>query len=65
MGLSRHARNELRLYRINLSDVEATIKDPAVRDVDDRGNARMHGSLGRPVTVGLSLLSLPEMTPTS
>lgn len=43
MRLSRHARNEMRLYRIAAADVEATITDPAARDSDDRGNARLAG----------------------
>jgi hypothetical protein len=53
MRLSRHARNEMRLYRIRPEDIEATIAAPAARDVDDRGNARLTGATqdGRPILV--------------
>ena len=53
MRLSRHARNEMRLYRIGPEDVEATMTDPAARDVDARGNARLAGETGdhRPILV--------------
>ena len=37
MELSRHARNEMRLYRIDAADVEATMSNPASRELDDRG----------------------------
>jgi hypothetical protein len=53
MRLSRHAKNEMRLYGIGPEDVEATIADPVARDVDDRGNARLAGETR---TIGLSLL---------
>jgi hypothetical protein len=51
--LSRHAKNEMRLYRVALEDVEATVSDPVSRDVDDRGNARLAGETGdgRPILV--------------
>jgi hypothetical protein len=53
MKFSRHARNEMRLYRISPRDVEATIANPAGRDVDRKGNARLSGetSDGRPILV--------------
>jgi hypothetical protein len=53
MRLSRHARNEMRLYRIGAEDVDATMRDPAARDVDARGNARLTGVTGdgRPILV--------------
>jgi hypothetical protein len=53
MKLSRHARNEMRLYRISLQDVEATVANPAGRDLDERGNARLTGETedGRPILV--------------
>lgn len=53
MRLSRHARNEMRLYRISLQDVEAVVTDPAGQDLDDRGNARLTGETedGRPILV--------------
>ncbi len=53
MRLSRHARNEIRLYRIGPEDVEATMTDPAGRELDDRGNARLTGETGdgRPILV--------------
>ena len=43
MRLSRHARNEMRLYSIALDDVESAAGDPVARDVDDRGNTRLTG----------------------
>lgn len=53
MRLSRHARDEMRLYRIPPEDVEATMSDPAARDLDDRGNTRLTGESGdgRPILV--------------
>jgi hypothetical protein len=53
MRLSRHAKNELRLYRIGRDDVEATIAGPLARGLDARGNARLAGetSDGRPILV--------------
>lgn len=53
MRLSRHARNEMRLYRISPEDVEATVTDPAGRELDERGNTRLSGetSEGRPILV--------------
>lgn len=43
----------MRLYRIAAEDVEATMKEPAGRAVDDRGNARLAGETadGRPILV--------------
>ena len=51
--LSRHARNEMRLYRIDQRDVEATMKAPVSRETDERGNARLSGETGdgRPILV--------------
>jgi hypothetical protein len=53
MRLSRHARNEMRLYGIALNDVEAAAGDPVARGVDDRGNTRLTGRTvdGRPILV--------------
>jgi hypothetical protein len=53
MRLSRHARNEMRLYRISEQDVEATMSSPSGRELDDRGNARLGGETrdGRPILV--------------
>ncbi len=53
MRLSRHARNEMRLYRISEQDVEATMSSPSSRELDDRGNARLGGETldGRPILV--------------
>jgi hypothetical protein len=53
MRLSRHARNEMRLYRIGVDDVHATMLDPTAREVDARGNARLTGEMGdgRPILV--------------
>jgi len=50
---SRHARNEMRLYRISTEDVEATVTDPAGQAADERGNARLIGETGdgRPILV--------------
>jgi hypothetical protein len=44
--LSRHARNEMRLYGISFEDVEAVIAAPAAREVDERGNARLIAETG-------------------
>lgn len=43
MRLSRHARNEMRLYGIGAQDVAATIASPVARELDARGNARLTG----------------------
>lgn len=53
MRLSRHARNEMRLYRISSQDVDVTVTSPTSRELDDRGNARLSGetSDGRPILV--------------
>ncbi len=53
MNFSRHAKNEMRLYRISDVDVEATIADPIGRASDERGNTRLTGetSDGRPILV--------------
>lgn len=53
MKLSRHAKNEMRLYGIALGDVEATVSSPVSRGMDDRGNARLAGETadGRPILV--------------
>ena len=53
MRLSRHARNEMRPYRIHPQDVEAAVTNPASQDRDDRGNARLTGETvdGRPILV--------------
>jgi len=56
MRLSWHARNEMRLYRISAQDVEAALANPARRDLDDLGNARLTGATadGRPILVVLA-----------
>jgi Domain of unknown function (DUF4258) len=53
MRLSRHAKNEMRLYRISVDDVERTVASPARRDLDQRGNLRLAGKTGdgRPILV--------------
>jgi len=53
MRLSRHARNEMRLYRIGVDDVQATVLAPIARELDARGNARLTGETGdgRPILV--------------
>jgi hypothetical protein len=53
MRLSRHARNEMRLYRIDRKDVEATVSEPTDHTPDDRGNQRLSGITveGRPILV--------------
>jgi hypothetical protein len=53
MRLSRHARNEMRLYGIGAEDIDATLRDPAARELDARGNARLTGETGdgRPILV--------------
>ncbi len=51
MRLSRHAKNEMRLYRISPRDVQAAVANPASRGLDDRGTARLTGETedGRPI----------------
>lgn len=44
--LSRHARNEMRLYGISIEDVQAVVAAPAVRELDERGNARLLARTG-------------------
>ena len=41
----------MRLYGIEQADVQATINEPATRELDDRGNSRVSGetSDGRPI----------------
>jgi hypothetical protein len=53
MRLSRHAKNEMRLYRIGADEVEATVASPSSRELDERGNARLAGETGddRPILV--------------
>ena len=43
----------MRLYRISPQDVEAAVTNPARRDLDERGNARVAGKAGdaRPILV--------------
>jgi hypothetical protein len=51
--LSRHAKNEMRLYRISETDVKATIDQPLDTAPDERGNPRLLGETadGRPILV--------------
>lgn len=53
MRLSRHARNEMRLYGIDAADLQATIAKPVSRQLDERGNTRLGGTTrdGRPILV--------------
>ena len=53
MRFSRHAKNEMQLYRIDLADIQATVEAPASRTVDERGNTRLVGETrdGRPILV--------------
>ncbi len=46
MGLSRHAKNAMRLYRISVDDVELTVANPSGRELDERGNLRLAGETG-------------------
>lgn len=43
----------MRLYRIDAQDVQATVRDPVSRELDERGNARLGGETadGRPILV--------------
>jgi hypothetical protein len=43
MRLSRHAKNEMRLYRITAEDIEAVLSAPLTVEVDERGNRRLEG----------------------
>ncbi len=51
MRLSRHARNEMRLYGIDAADLQATVAKPISRQLDARGNPRLGGWTrdGRPI----------------
>jgi hypothetical protein len=53
MRFSRHARNEMRLYRISVQDVESATAQPLRRDLDPKGNVRLSGETGegRPILV--------------
>jgi Domain of unknown function (DUF4258) len=53
MTLSRHARNEMRLYGIDAADLRATVAKPISRQLDERGNTRLGGRTGdgRPILV--------------
>ena len=44
--LSRHARNEMRLYGISSEEVQAVVAAPTAREVDERGNARLIAEAG-------------------
>ena len=56
MRLSRHAENDMRLYRIIQQDVEAVVGSPTGRARDERGNARLSGESedGRRILVVLA-----------
>lgn len=43
MQLSRHAKNEMRLYSISCAEVAAVIAAPLHEGVDERGNRRLTG----------------------
>lgn len=43
MRLSRHAKNEMRLYGISRPDVEAAISGSVLKDIDEHGNSRLTG----------------------
>ncbi len=53
MRFSRHAKNEMRLYRLGSEDIEAAVTEPQERAVDERGNTRLVGVAvdGRPILV--------------
>jgi Domain of unknown function (DUF4258) len=53
MRLSRHAKNEMRLYGVSADDVQATITNASGREFDERGNVRLIGETGdgRPILV--------------
>jgi uncharacterized protein DUF4258 len=54
--LSRHAKNEMRLYGLTVGDVEAAVRNPVRQGRDERGNARLVGETmdGRPILVLLA-----------
>jgi Domain of unknown function (DUF4258) len=53
MRLSRHARNQMRLYRVAADEIRATVQEPRGRELDDHGNLRLAGETadGRPILV--------------
>lgn len=46
MRLSRHAQNEMRLYRLGVDDVTAALGQPLSQESDERGNRRITGETG-------------------
>jgi hypothetical protein len=54
--LTRHARNNLRLYEVTAQDVESAARNPIGKDSDERGNPRYRGLIGgRPYLVVVAL----------
>jgi hypothetical protein len=53
MRVSRHAKNEMRLYRITVEDIEAAMRTPVAAEPDERANRRVSGTTvdGRPMLV--------------
>ncbi len=43
MRLSRHAKNEMRLYKITAADVESVVAAPRSTGRDEKGNPRLGG----------------------
>jgi len=43
LRLSRHARNQIRLYRVTIGDVEAVVANPAGSNQDGKGSRRLVG----------------------
>ena len=43
MRFSRHAKNEMRLYKITAADAAAVIASPSSTDRDAKGNPRLTG----------------------
>jgi hypothetical protein len=50
---SRHAKNEMRLYRITAADIEGVVAAPSSTDRDEKGNPRLTGpdATGRAIIV--------------
>jgi hypothetical protein len=43
MRFSRHAKNEMRLYRLGIEDLATALERPLNKESDERGNTRIIG----------------------
>jgi hypothetical protein len=53
---THHAKNNLRLYKATVREVESVVRNPTGKDSDERGNPRYRGSIaGRRYCVVVAL----------